>query len=262
MKLFVSIFVTIASLCAQSVQYHGGPVLTGGARVHFMYYGDVSEANKQAFRDFTIGAPAGYLNKLVDYYDANNVHIANTAAVIEEANMGTPFGTSITAVQAIQAAQQHIIANGLTCDSGGVYVLMFGLSISVTGFYGASSHGAFPCGVVPNPPPNSAYVAAIYNPGVSVINFSHELVEAMTNPFPWDGWKGWYQDSSGLEIADPGVCGTASQYSLPTGIFTAANYWKLVGGGCTTGNYVPPPPPPPPGCPPGTKPQGNSGKCK
>ncbi len=264
MKLLLSLLIPIA-LAAQ-VTYHGGPVLTSGARVYFMWYGPWVAADKVPFRNFTIGAQTGYLGALSGYYDSSATHIANVSQVVGETDMGTPYGQYPTAVQMIQAMEHAINQAGWLCDSTGVYVFMPGGGTYATGLGGASSHGSFPCGKDAEggvATPTSVQVAGVYQPG-NMTNYSHELVEAMTDPFGnWPGHEGWSQTGTGLEIADPGICGSASNYSLSTGTFLAANYLQL-GRGCTTGTggTAPQPPKPPKVCPPGTKPVGNSGKCK
>ncbi len=260
-KLILGLLAACA--CFGQVNYHGGPVLTGGARVYFIWYGSWAASDKVPFQQFAAGASSGYLGALAGYSDASGAHVQNLSAVQGEINIGTPYGNLPTGVQMIFAMEKAINAAGWGCDPGGVYVFMPGPGTVVTGLGGASSHGSFPCG-----PENgvadatSVQVAGIYQPG-NMVNFSHELVEAITDPFGnWTGHQGWYQDGSGLEIADPGICGTASYYSLSTGIFQAANYLQL-GRGCTSGSGTAPPVIPPPArCPPGQKPIGKSGKCR
>ncbi len=266
LKSLSALVLLVLTASAQSVTYHGGPVLVRGAQVYFVWFGPWTDANKLQFKNFTIGAQSGYINALAPYYDSTGAHIAVASGIAGEMNV--PGSGTITSTQMIRVMEKAINQSGQPCDAMGVYVFMPGPGTAVTGLGGASSHGSFPCGPEDGVwTPTSIQVPAVYVPG-NIINFSHELVEAMTDPLGnWAGHEAWFQDVSGLEVADPGICGTASYYALPTGTFLASNYAKLTGG-CTAGGgsspapLPPPPVPPPPPCPPGTHPRGNSGKCK
>lgn len=247
-------------LCARSYgqTYHGGRVLTSGAKVYLMFYGDWAESDKWTIRSIANGAATGYLSGLTGYTDASGAHIQNASQVMAETALGAPYGSFVPGELMAKLITNTIQRLGWPCDPMAAYAILWGPNTG-TNIGGAGSHNQTACGSdvalgdsLVYPTPTSIPVATI-QAGLSTGTFSHELVEAIANPLG----DGWYPD-----VAD--VCGTYSYYSLSTGTFYLANY-RQISGGCTSGGSSSgggSPPPPPKTCPPGTTPRRNSGKCK
>ena len=260
MRIFLLMALAALPVLAQNVQYHGGPVIPG-ARVFNIWYGKVTEANKVSTRSLVTGLNSSpYMTGLAGYTDTTGRSISNTSALLGEFQDNYSEGLVFDGAGVVRVINKAIVTAGWPCDGSAVYALVVAVGVSAS--YGGF-HNGVPCkGVGPK-------IAYTVSPEGNSYIYSHELVEALSDPRTDMANVGsWFRDSDELEIAD--ICQSSaspsSTWILSTGAFVLANYVQA-SGGCTSGGTTGGGggggvKPPKPTCPPGTKPVGNSGKCR
>ena len=209
------------------ISYHGGPVMTSGPTVYFIWYGNWSSADKSILQNLagSIGG-SSYFNINTTYYNGSNTHVANHVGYSTSSDLSDNYsrGTALSdsAIQAIVAAQSPT-------DTNGVYFVMTSADVNATSgfctqYCGWHTHATIngrdiKYAFVGNParcpsacsngtPPPNGSVGA--DGAASII--AHELEEATTDP----DLNAWY-DNRGFENADKCAWTFGSTYSNGTG---------------------------------------------
>jgi hypothetical protein len=210
------------------ISYHGGPVMTSGPNVHFIWYGSWSASDKSILQTLAGGMGGSpYFNINTTYYNGSNVHVANHVGYDSTKDASDPnesLGSSLsdTNIQQIVAAQSPT-------DTNGVYFVMTSADVNETSgfctqYCGWHTHATIggrdiKYAFVGNParcpsacsngtPPPNGSVGA--DGAASIV--SHELEEATTDP----DLNAWY-DSRGAENADKCAWTFGTTYSNGTG---------------------------------------------
>jgi hypothetical protein len=192
------------------INYHGGPLMTAGPNVYYIWYGNWSSGAQSILTDLANGLGGSpYFNINSTYFNASNVHVANVVTFAGAAFDNYSHGTSLSdaAIQAIVAAQNPT-------DTNGVYFVLTSADVNETSgfctqYCGWHTHATIggrdiKYAFVGNParcpsactagtaPPNGDVGA---DGAASIV--AHELEEATTDP----DLNAWY-DSRGAENAD------------------------------------------------------------
>lgn len=257
MKVILCLCFWISSLSAQMI-YHGGPVMTSGATVYPIFYGQWAEADKQVVRQFiSLLGGSAWFQWATAYYDSSQRHVQNVVQLGTEYADAYTQGTYLTSRATAQVVEQAVASGVLPCDPAGIYAVLG--APGVGNQFGDGFH--FALGALQGPSGTcssqglwvASGVGGTITQGESVIAvMSHEFIETITDPYG----TAWYT-STGYECAD--ICG----YGRTTigGVQHQIANYAVPNGGCITFSVsMPPPPPPPP--PPGCIPRGKSGKCK
>jgi hypothetical protein len=99
------------------ISYHGGPVITGTANIHYIWYGNWSGNSAVGILDNLAsnlgGSPYEGIN--ATYYNGSNVHVSGAIARATDASDNYSHGTALSdaAIEAIVAAQNPTDTNGL-----------------------------------------------------------------------------------------------------------------------------------------------------
>ena len=205
-----------ASPSSNGIFYHGGPVMLGGTRVYYIWYGNWSGSTQSILTNFAgnVGG-SGYFNINTTYYDGSNNHVANSVTYSGSTTDSYSHGTALSdaAVQAVVAGA--INSGALPKDTGAVYFVLTSADVNETSgfctqYCGWHTHGTIAgsdikYSFVGNPdrcPSACEWQSASSpnnNPGAdgmaSII--AHELEEATTDP----DLNAWY-DRRGAENAD------------------------------------------------------------
>lgn len=207
---------------SNGISYHGGPVLTSGSNVYYIWYGNWGTNSALAILPkLPVGLNASpYFNINTTYYNGSNVHVKNAVSLIAQyAYPSTTYGTSLTDAN-IQAIVAGAINGGhLAYDASGVYFVLTSSEIKETSGFCTKYcgwHTHFALNGVNSQDVKYAFVgdsdtqcassceeqtgsSPNGNPGAdgmaSVI--AHELEESTTDP----DLNAWY-DSKGNESAD------------------------------------------------------------
>jgi len=207
------------------ISYHGGPVLTSGTNVYYIWYGNWSTGDKTILTDLaqSIGG-SSYFNINTTYYNGSNIHVQNKVTYSGARNDSYSHGTSLS-----DSAIQSIVAAGSPTDTNGVYFVLTSADVNETSgfctqycgwhtratingrdikyaFIGNPARCPSAC-TNGTPPPNGSVGA---DGAASII--SHELEEATTDP----DLNAWY-DNRGQENADKCAWTFGSTYSNGTG---------------------------------------------
>ena len=237
------------------INYHGGPLITAGPNVHYIWYGSWQNGSINILDTLANGMGGSpYFNINTTYYDGSNVHVANNVLKSADASDNYSRGTSLndSDIQAIVAAQNPT-------DTGGVYFVMTSQDVNeTTGFCtqycGWHTHATIngrdikyafvgnpqrcPSACTNGTPAPNGDVGA--DGAASIV--SHELEEATTDP----DLNAWY-DVRGEENADKcawtfGKTYTASNGSLynitlGTRNFLIQRNWVNASGGYCALSY-------------------------
>ena len=207
------------------IKYHGGPVMTAGPNIHYIWYGNWSSTDKTILGSLASGlGGSSYFNINTTYYDGSGAHIANHVGTSADASDNYSHGTSLSdaAILAIVQAQNPT-------DTNGVYFVMTSSDVNETSgfctqYCGWHTHASIggrdiKYAFVGNParcpsactngttPPNGSVGA---DGAASII--AHELEEAATDP----DLNAWY-DGSGAENADKCAWTFGSTYTASNG---------------------------------------------
>jgi hypothetical protein len=208
------------------ISYHGGPLITSGPTIHYIWYGNWASGDINILTDLakSIGG-SPYFNINTTYYDGSNIHVKNAVADAAATSDNYSHGTSLSDsdIQAIVAAQ------GPT-DTNGVYFVMTSADVNETSgfctqYCGWHTHATIggrdiKYAFVGNPARcPSACTDGLAAPNGSVgadgaaSIVAHELEEATTDP----DLNAWY-DTRGAENADKCAWTFGTTYSNGTGI--------------------------------------------
>jgi hypothetical protein len=239
------------------ITYHGGPVMTSGTNVYYIWYGNWSGNSAPSILT-TLGSSIGgspYFNINTTYYDGSATHVANVASLVSQTSDNYSFGTALSDSN-IQGIVANAIGSGaLPKDPNGVYFVLTSADVNETSgfctqYCGWHTHGTIggtdiKYAFVGNPDRcPSACAAQTTGPngnagadGMASI-LAHELEEATTDP----DLNAWY-DRRGEENADKcawtfGATSTApngSQYNMVLGgsqYLIQQNWVNASGGFC------------------------------
>ena len=198
------------------IYYHGGPLLTSGVHLYYIWYGDWSgNTAPTILTDFAnnIGG-SQYYNINSTYYDGNSVHVSGVVNYAGSATDAYPYGTSLSDNDILSIVSDAIGSGALPSDSNGVYFVLTsadvhetsGFCSSYCGWHTRGSIGGsdIKYGFIGNPDQcPSGCEAQTTSPngnagadGMASI-IAHELEEANTDP----DLNAWY-DHRGYENAD------------------------------------------------------------
>ncbi len=200
------------------ISYHGGPLITSGPTVYYIWYGNWSGNSATTILDDFAASEGGspYFNINTTYYDGSAVHVKNVVN-FSSSNSTTDSYSHGTALSdsAVQAIVSDAITSGkLPSDGNGVYFVLTSSDVNETSgfctqYCGWHTHGTIggadiKYSFVGNPDRcPSACEAQTTSPngnagadGMASI-IAHELEEATTDP----DLNAWY-DTRGEENAD------------------------------------------------------------
>lgn len=256
------------------ISYHGGPVLTKGSNVYYIWYGNWgSDSAQSILPKLPVGLNASpWFNINTTYYETSggqNLHVQNGVALVGQYTVPTTsFGTTLSDLNIQQIVASVINGGHLQYDANGVYFVLTSKEIqessgfctkycgwhthfNLTGMgdvkYAFVGDAASQC---PSSCEEQTASSPNGNPGAdgmaSVI--AHELSEATTDP----DLNAWY-DSRGNENADKcawtfGTTQRASNGSLynvtlndnvtPSGVqFLIQRNWVNASGGYCSLSY-------------------------
>jgi hypothetical protein len=198
------------------ISYHGGPVMTGGVTMYYIWYGNwAGNTATTILTDFAqnIGS-SPYFSINTTYYNGSNTHVSNSVIFGGSTTVGYTQGTSLSDA-AIQAVVSSAISSGaLPKNESGIYFVLTSADVTASsGFctkycgwhtYATMGGSNIKYSFVGNPDrcisscaqqtkgPNANAGAD----GMASI-IAHELEEAATDP----NLNAWY-DNRGAENAD------------------------------------------------------------
>ena len=202
---------------SNGISYHGGPLLTNGVNVYYIWYGDWSGdvlANS-ILTDLAQnlgGSP--YFNVNTTYYDASNVHVANAVTFAGSTTDNYSQGTALSDGGVQQVVSNAITSGRLPSDPKGVYFVLTSKDVNETSGFCTQYCGWHTNGNIAGADIKFAFVGSPARcpnacemqttgpngggggDGMASI-LSHELEEATTDP----DLDAWY-DRRGEENAD------------------------------------------------------------
>jgi hypothetical protein len=243
------------------ISYHGGPLITSGPTVYYIWYGNWAGNSASTILTNEVQHEGGtpYFNINTTYYNGSNVHVTNHVAFGGSTSDNYSQGTSLSDA-GVEAVVSRAIGNGsLPKDTNGVYFVLTSQDVNETSgfctqycgwhtsatisgsdikyaFVGNAARCLSACAAQSTSPNN--------NPGAdgmaSVV--AHELEEATTDP----DLNAWY-DSRGEENADKcawtfGTESTASNGSKYNVVWGGMEYliqqnWVNANGGKCAMSY-------------------------
>lgn len=251
-----------ASVAQYGIQYHNGPVMTGGVRLYTIWYGDWSASTSQAVINGFLGNLSGSA-----WYGINGTYTDGSGRAVTPAVTLTgstvdnyTYGKALGDRQVASVVSNAISSRRLPLDANGVYLVLTSKDVSETSgfltrycgwhwyqsisrtpvkyaFVGDPSARLSACAAQSTASPNANPAADAM---ISVI--AHEIAEAATDPLG----TAWY-DATGAENADKcswtygatSVASNGSRYNLTLG---GVNYlvqqnWKNLApsGACALG---------------------------
>jgi hypothetical protein len=198
------------------ISYHGGPVMTAGPTVYYIWYGNWSGNSASTILTNQVQSEGGtpYFNINTTYYNGSGTHVPNHVAyggsTSDNYSQGTSFGDS-----GVQAIVSSAISSGrLPKDTNGVYFVLTSQDVNETSGFCTQYCGWHTNATISGSDIKFAFVGNAArclsscaaqstspngNPGAdgmaSVI--AHELEEATSDP----DLNAWY-DTRGEENAD------------------------------------------------------------
>jgi hypothetical protein len=230
----------VGGASTNGINYHGGPLLTNGVNIYYIWYGNWSANTAVQILDDLANSIGGspYFNINTTYYNGAGVHVLNAAHLAGQTNIiGYPYGTSLSDSQIAQVVVSALNGTNVTAqlpiDANGVYFVLTSQDVTASsGFctkycgwhtYGLLSNGtAIKYAFIGNParcPTNCAASQIQSKPpngnlgadGMASI-LSHELEEATTDP----QLNAWY-DRTGAENADKCAWKFGTTYTTASG---------------------------------------------
>lgn len=220
-----------AGKSSNGISYHGGPVLTTGANVYLIWYGNWSANTATTILPTLITGlnQSPYFNINTTYYDAANQKVPNSVSLAGQTTDAYSQGSSNLSDGSINAVVTSAISSGrLPRDTNGLYFVLTSVDVTKSGFLtsycgwhthatisGADLKYAF----VGNPGTNAACsmqtsVSPNNNVGADAMAsvMGHELEEAATDP----DLNAWY-DQRGYENADKCAWTFGTTYTVANG---------------------------------------------
>jgi len=215
------------------ISFHGGPVMTTGPNVYFIWYGTWDSGDQSILTNLvrSIG-PSSYFNINSTYYDGAGTHVANKVNYIS-ARSDTSYsrGKSLS-----DSDIQAIVAAGSPKDTNGVYFVLTSSDVNETSgfctqYCGWHTHGTIggldiKYAFIGNPArcPSACSNGTVAPNGsvgadgaASIV--AHELEEATTDP----DLNAWY-DTRGAENADKCAWTFGTTYSTSNGGVANVNF--------------------------------------
>lgn len=253
-----------ARVRSNGISYHGGPLLTNGPNVYFIWYGwggSYADATAENIVTSFISSEGGssYFNINTTYYNGSNVHVTNNVAFKGSTTDNYSLGTSLSDANIQTIVQNAINAGKVPQDTGAVYMVLTSADVNETSgfctqYCGWHTHGTIngadiKYAFIGNPARClSACAAQSTSPngdaggdGMTSI-VAHELEEATTDP----DLNAWY-DTRGEENADKcawtfgteSTAGNGSKYNIT---LSGKNYliqqnWVNASGGYCSMTY-------------------------
>lgn len=194
-----------------NITYHNGPVMTAGANVHYIWYGNWSgNSATTILTDLANGmggSPYWGINQT--YYNGSNVHVSSAVTFAGSSNDNYSQGTALS-----DTAIKNIVAATNPTDTNAIYFVLTSADVNATSgfctqYCGWHTHASIggkdiKYAFVGNPDrcPSACAMQTVGPNGnagadgmASII--SHELEEAVSDP----DLNAWY-DRSGAENAD------------------------------------------------------------
>src|SRR5262245_55462124 len=213
------------------ISYHGGPVLTNGTNIYYIWYGNWSGNSATTiltdFANHIGGSP--YFNINTTYYNGSNTHVQNVVTYKSSTTDNYSQGTSLNDAQIRTVVANAISGGKLPSDTNGVYFVLTSADTTASSgfcnqYCGWHTHGTIggadiKYSFVGNPDRcPSACAAQTVGPngnagadGMASI-IAHELEEAHTDP----QLNAWY-DNRGYENADKYAWTFGTTYAPRTG---------------------------------------------
>ena len=216
---------------SNGIGYHGGPVMTNGSNVYYIWYGNWSgNSATTILTDFASSmGGSSYFNINTTYYNGSSQHVLNVVNYVGSTNDNYSQGNNLSDA-GVQAVVSSAISSGrLPKDSNGVYFVLTSADVNETSgfctqYCGWHTHGSIAgldvkYSFVGNPDRcPSACAAQATGPngnagadGMASI-IAHELEEATTDP----DLNAWY-DTRGQENADKCAWTFGSTYTTSNG---------------------------------------------
>lgn len=218
---------------SNGIFYHGGPLITGGVTVYYIWYGNWNGNTATTILTDWANSIGGspYFNINTTYYNGSNVHVENAVAYSGSTSDNYSQGTALSDSK-VQAVVSNTITSGrLPRDTNAVYFVLTSSDVNETSgfctqYCGWHTHGAIAgadikYAFVGNPDrcPSACEVQTASPNGnagadgmASII--AHELEEATTDP----QLNAWY-DRRGSENADKCAWTFGTTYKTSNGSF-------------------------------------------
>ena len=237
--------------------YHGGPVILGGTKVYYIWYGNWSGNSASTILDNLAGSIGGsqYFNINTTYYNGSNTRVSNSVTYGGSTNDNYSQGANLSDAEVQSIVSNAINGNHLPKDTNAVYFVLTSADVNATSgfctqYCGWHAHGTIAgsdikYAFIGNPDRcPSACEAQTTSPngnagadGMASI-ISHELEEATTDP----DLNAWY-DRRGQENADKcawtfgttSTAGNGSAYNMTLGsrqYLIQRNWVNASGGYC------------------------------
>ena len=246
---------------SNGISYHGGPVMTSGVHMYYIWYGNWSGNNATSILTDLANGIGGtpYFNINTTYYNGSSVHVQNAVSYGGSTSVAYPYGTSLSDANIQTIVSNAISSNALPSDTQGIYFVLTSSDVNessgfCTQYCGWHTNGSIggkdiKYSFVGNPDRcPSACEDQTTSPngnagadGMASI-ISHELEEATTDP----DLNAWY-DSRGEENADKcawtfgteSTAGNGSKYNMTFGghNWLIQQNWVNASGGFCAKSY-------------------------
>jgi Phosphate-induced protein 1 conserved region len=241
---------------SNGISYHGGPLLTTGVNMYYIWYGNWSGSDTQAagilnnLANKIGGSP--YFNINTTYYDGSNTHVLNSVSLAGSRTVSAYLGNSLSDAQIQQVVSDSITGGFLPKDTSGVYFVLTSQEVTASSGFCTQYCGWHTRGTIAGSDIKYAFIGnparcpSACSNGTAPPNgdlgadamasiIAHELEEATTDP----DLNAWY-DVRGSENADKCAWTFGTTYSNGTGIanvklgtldYLIQRNWVNAGGG-------------------------------
>lgn len=120
---------------SNGINYHGGPVMTSGPNMYYIWYGGWNGNNATSILTDLANGIGGtpYFNINTTYYNGSNVHVPNSVSYKGSTSVGYPNGASLSDAN-IQTIVSKAISSGALgqADANGVYFVLTSSDVNET----------------------------------------------------------------------------------------------------------------------------------
>jgi hypothetical protein len=246
---------------SNGITYHGGPVITAGTKIYYIWYGTWSGNQATAILDTLANSIGGspYFNINTTYADGGGHKVLNSPALFQETYVSAPGPGTLSDADIQSIVATTISKKLLPSDANGVYFVLTSADFNessgfCTNYCGWHTH--FTMGGTDikyafvgdsSRCPNACQAQAVGPNGSSggdgmASIVAHELEEATTDP----DLNAWY-DQRGYENADkcawtfgttyPAANGAVANMVLGGSNFLIQRNWVNAGGGSCALSY-------------------------